>query len=123
MVQNHAQVEDEFKVHDRPIFFPFSNSFKIFWLCWVFFVEGGLSLVVVSGGCCSLGVVHGRLIVVTASCGTRAVERTSFTGCGACSLFPGVRDLPRPGTEPMSPALAEEFLTTRPPGKSQTNVL
>ena len=87
-------------------------------------MEGGLSLVVVSRGCCSLGVVHGRLVVVIASCGTRAIERTSFSSCGAwASLFPGVRDLPRPGTEPMSPALADEFLTTRPPGKSQTNVL
>ena len=28
-------------------------------------------------------------------------------------------DLPRPGLEPMSPALAGRFLTTEPPGKSQ----
>ena len=28
-------------------------------------------------------------------------------------------DLPRPGLEPVSPALAEGFLTTTPPGKSQ----
>ena len=27
-------------------------------------------------------------------------------------------DLPRPGVEPMSPALADGFLTTEPPGKS-----
>ena len=31
-----------------------------------------------------------------------------------CSMW----DLPRPGTEPTSPALASEFLTTGPPGKS-----
>ena len=29
-----------------------------------------------------------------------------------------MRDLPRPGLEPMSPALAGGFLTTAPPGKS-----
>ena len=29
-----------------------------------------------------------------------------------------VSDLPRPGTEPMSPALADGFLTTGSPGKS-----
>ena len=28
-------------------------------------------------------------------------------------------DFPGPGLEPVSPALADEFLTTRPPGKPQ----
>ena len=28
-------------------------------------------------------------------------------------------NLPQPETEPMSPALADRFLTTRPPGQSQ----
>ena len=32
-------------------------------------------------------------------------------------------DLPRPGIEPVSPALAGGFLTTVPPGKSQVTVL
>ena len=31
--------------------------------------------------------------------------------------FPSLRDLPNPGTEPTSPALAGKFLTTEPPGK------
>ena len=30
----------------------------------------------------------------------------------------GIRDLPRPGLDPVSPALAGGFLTTAPPGKS-----
>ena len=33
-------------------------------------------------------------------------------------LFPSARDLPDPGIEPMSPALAGRFFTTEPPGKS-----
>ena len=33
-------------------------------------------------------------------------------------LFPSPRDLPDPGIEPMSPALAGRFFTTEPPGKS-----
>ena len=39
---------------------------------------------------------------------------------GSFAIFP-MLSLPihRPGTEPMSPAWAEGFLTTRPPGKSQ----
>ena len=32
-------------------------------------------------------------------------------------------DLPRPGLEPVSPALAGGFLTTSPPGKSPTNMI
>ena len=32
-------------------------------------------------------------------------------------------DLPGPGIEPMSPALAGEFLTTGPPGKSYNKTL
>ena len=31
--------------------------------------------------------------------------------------FPSAGDLPGPGTEPVSPALAGGFLTTEPPGK------
>ena len=32
-------------------------------------------------------------------------------------LFPSPGDLPDPGLEPVSPALAGEFFTTEPPGK------
>ena len=34
-------------------------------------------------------------------------------------LFPPLRDLPNPGIEPASPALAGRFVTTVPPGKAQ----
>ncbi|KAJ8789164.1 hypothetical protein J1605_004958 [Eschrichtius robustus] len=44
------------------------------------------------------------------SCGSWAVERR-LSSCGT-------RDLPGPGLEPVSPALAGGFLTTAPPGKS-----
>ena len=32
-------------------------------------------------------------------------------------LFPTAADLPHPGTEPVSPALAGTFFTTMPPGE------
>jgi len=35
--------------------------------------------------------------------------------------FPSPQDLPNPGIEPMSPALAGEFFTTEPPGKPSSN--
>ena len=53
------------------------------------------------------------------SCGSWALERR-LSSCGQRSLLlHGMRDLPGPGLEPMSPALAGGFLTTAPPGKSQ----
>ena len=45
------------------------------------------------------------VVCVLRSCGTRAYS------------FIGMWDLPRPGIEPISSALAGRFLTTGPPGK------
>ena len=48
---------------------------------------------------------------------------------GSVVLTPGLKllrrmwDLPRPGIEPGSPALAGGFLSTVPPGKSEGSVL
>ena len=50
-------------------------------------------------------------------CGARALLRR-LRSCGAwASLLHGMWDLPGPGLEPVSPALAGGFLTTAPPGK------
>ena len=52
------------------------------------------------------------------SCGSRALE-LRLSSCGAWAyLLRGMWDLPGPGIEPMSPALAGGFLTPLPPGKS-----
>ena len=52
------------------------------------------------------------------SCGSRALERR-LSSCGSWAyLLHGMWDLPGPGIEPVSPALAGGFLTTAPPGKS-----
>ena len=41
-----------------------------------------------------------------------------LSSCGSrAQLLRGMRDLPRPGLEPVSPALAGRFSTTAPPGK------
>ena len=51
------------------------------------------------------------------SCGLQAPERR-LSSCGArASLLRGMGDLPGPGLEPVSLALAGGFLTTAPPGK------
>ena len=111
-----------------------------FWLRWVFIAARGLSLVASSGGYSSLrctgfslrwllllrstGSRRAGSVVVAhgvSSCGSCAVEhRLSSCGARAQSLH-GIWDLPGPGLEPMSPALAGGFLTTAPPGKSEDN--
>ena len=52
------------------------------------------------------------------SCGLRALE-CRLSSCGTwAQVLRGMWDLPGPGLEPVSPALAGGFLTTAPPGKS-----
>ena len=52
------------------------------------------------------------------SCGSRALEHR-LSSCGSRAYLPcGMWDLPGPGLEPVSPALAGGFLTTAPLGKS-----
>ena len=64
------------------------------------------------GAGASVVVAHGL-----SSCGLRALEHR-LSSCGAwASLLRSMWDLPGPGLEPVSPALAGRFLTTEPPGK------
>ena len=52
------------------------------------------------------------------SCGSRALEHR-LSSCGTwAQLLCGMWDLPGPGLEPVSTALAGGFLTTAPPGKN-----
>ena len=71
---------------------------------------GGFSLVAASRGC-SL-VATRSLLAVASFCGTWALGCTGIVG-------PQHVESPRPGMEPVSPALAGRFLTTEPPGKSK----
>ena len=71
--------------------------------------------------CCGARALGMRASVVGAcglsSCGLQALERR-ISSCGSrAQLLRGMWDLPRPGLEPVSPALAGGFLTTAPPGK------
>ena len=105
-------------------FFNLFILFIYFWLCWVFVAAHGLSLVAVSGDYSSLrytGLSLRWLLLLQSmgfsSCGSRALEHR-LSSCGALvQLLRGMWDLPTPGLEPVSPALAGRFLTTVPPGK------
>ena len=96
---------------------------------WLFLATCGLSLVGASGGYSSLRCVGfslrwllllrstGSRHAGVRSCGSPALERR-LSSCGAWALLlRGVWELPGPGLEPLSPALAGGFLTTAPPGK------
>ena len=117
-------------------------------LCLVFVVVRGLSLVADSGGysllrcagfswwllllrsvgsrCAGFSSCDVRASVVVAhwlsSCGLRALEHR-LSSCSARALFLcGMWDLPGPGLEPVSPALAGGFLTTAHQGSPNLSV-
>ena len=77
----------------------------------------GLPLVAASGGHSSswcAGLSLSRPLVAEHRLQTRRLSN-----CGSrAQLLRGMWDLPRPGVEPVSPALAGRFSTTEPPEKS-----
>ena len=90
--------------------------FIYFWLCWVFVSVRGLSPVAASGGHSSsrcAGLSLSRPLAAEHRLQTRRLS-----SCGSrAHLLRGMRDPPRPGLEPVSPALAGRLPTTAPPGK------
>ena len=111
--------------------------FIYFWLRWVFLAACVLSPVAVSGGYSSLRCVGFSLwwLLFLRSMGCRhagfsswgtRTQQLQLLGSRAqaqqlwrtdLTLLRGVWELPGPGLEPVSPALAGGFLTTAPPGK------
>ena len=88
------------------------------WLCWVFRAVWGLSLFVLHGSY-SPAVVCGFLISVASLLQSMGSRHVGFSSCSSrASLLCSMWDLPKPGTEPVSPALQGIFLTTGSLGKS-----
>ena len=77
----------------------------------------GLSLVAASGGHSSsrcAGLSLSRPLFVA----EHKLQTRKLSSCGSqAQLLRGMWDLPRPGLEPVSPALADRFSTAAPPGK------
>ena len=66
--------------------------------------------------------VHGLLTIVASLVAEHRLQTHRLSSCGSrAQLLRGMWDPPRPGPEPMSPALAGSLSTTVPPGKP-TNV-
>ena len=62
--------------------------------------------------------VHGPLIIAASPVAEHRLQTRRLSNCGSrAQLLRGMWDPPRPGLEPVSPALAGRFSTTAPPGK------
>ena len=62
--------------------------------------------------------VRGPLTIAASLVAEHRLQTRRLSNCGSrAQLLCGMWDLPRPGLEPMSPALAGRFSTTAPPGK------
>ena len=62
--------------------------------------------------------VRGPLTVAASLIAGHRLQTRRLSSCGSrAQLLRSTRDLPRPGLEPVSPALAGRFSTTAPPGK------
>ena len=64
--------------------------------------------------------VHGPLIIAASLVAEHRLQMCRLSNCGSrAQLLRSMWDPPRPGLEPVSPALAGRFSTTAPPGKPQ----
>ena len=62
--------------------------------------------------------VRGPLIITASPVAEHRLQTRRLSNCGSrAQPLRGMWDLPRPGLEPMFPALAGRFSTTAPPGK------
>ena len=62
--------------------------------------------------------VRGPLIIAASLVTEHRLQARRLSNCGSrAQLLHGMWDLPKPGLEPVSPALAGRFSTTAPPGK------
>ena len=68
--------------------------------------------------------VHGPLTIATSRVAEHRLQTRRLSSCGSqAQLFRGMCDLPRPGLEPVSPALAGRFSTTGPPATPTCGLL
>ena len=66
-------------------------------------------------------VVRGPPTIAASPVAEHRLQMHRLSSCGSrAQLLRGMWDLPRPGLEPVSPALAGRLSTTAPPGKPNT---
>ena len=110
------QTDKEFKVASFFIIYLFIYLF-------IFLAVLGLRFYVRAFSSCGkrgpLFIVVRRPLTIVASIVVKhRLQTCRLSSCGSrAQLLHGMWDLPRPGLEPVSPALAGRFSTTAPPGK------
>ena len=68
--------------------------------------------------------VRGPLTITASLVAEHRLQTRRLSSCGSrAQLLRGTWDPPRPGLEPVSPALADRFSTTAPPGKPKEHFL
>ena len=68
--------------------------------------------------------VRGPLTTAASLVAEHRLQTRRLSSCGSrAQLLRGMWNLPRPGLEPVSPALAGGFSTAAPPGKPNKNIL
>ena len=68
--------------------------------------------------------VRGLLTIAASLVAEHRLQMRRLSNCGSrAQWLHGMWDLPRPGLEPVSPALAGRLSPTAPPGKSQLSIL
>ena len=92
----------------------FKKLIYLFWLHCVFVAALRLSLGLLFVAECAGFSLQWLLLLLSLGC-----RGLGFSSCGKWAQLPhAMWSLPRPGIKPVSLALAGEFLTTGPPGKS-----
>ena len=67
--------------------------------------------------------VRGPLTIAASPAAEHRLQTRRLSNCGSrAHLLRSMWDPPRPGLEPVSPALAGRFSTTAPPGKPPSNI-
>ena len=102
--------------------------FKIYLFIYLFLAVLGLRLCARAFSSCGkrgpLFITVSRPLTIAASLvAEHRLQTRRLSSCGSrARLLRSMWDLPRPGLEPVSPALAGRFSTTAPPGKPYRDV-
>ena len=105
----------------------FSGTFRVFFF-FFFLALLGLRFCARAFSSCGkrgpLFAVRGPLTIAASLVAEHRLQMWRLSNCGSrVQLLHGMWDLPRPGLEPMSPALAGRSSTTAPPGKPHSGHL
>ena len=112
-------------IYKKLIFFFLSLKFFLFY--YLFLAVLGLRFYARAFSSCGKQgplfiAVHGPLTIAASLVVEHRLQTRRLSSCGSqAQSLRGMWDLPRPGLEPMSPALAGRFSTTVPPGKPPKN--